>query len=601
MRARSTRACIGIFLFAVGILFIRVGNAEAAEASLFEGRVTDAAGKAIPGAMITLEAAEMVPATLTVFSDDTGAYAMPTPQRSAPPEKIGLTCRKVGYETERRSGSPEVGESRVDFTLKPTDNVAAEVPASAWLQDMPDTQARHRMVLLCGACHQFPLELQRATAQSIQDLTLEERKNAWHGVYTRMRPLFLTTTFPEGTAFDPASLPPGAAEQMGYMLLTREDEEATVPFLAEHFPQRLDEFPLSKLRPGAPLGAGKKTVVEEYQLPIGSHVREVAFAEGSPYLWGADLKKNVMLRLDLETGSQKWIPFPAQGATGPHTIAADAEGNVWVTAQENDMVAKFDPREDRWTRVWRFGPNSTMHDIALNSRSEVEFDRSGNVWLTLINKNRLGRLDPETGETAEFDMPVPEGMDPQAPPFNIALYGAVMTSDRQTVWFTQLNGYLGAFDTETLQVVAKIPFPRGTGPRRLAIDEDDVLFVPLTGAGQLFVYDAKQKKELGTYDLPDRNSYPYVAVWDPQRKVVWIGTGNSDLIYQFDPRTKRFLEYPLPRKAAYMRRVVVVPTTGDVWTSYAGFPAEKGPANAVVLRPGEPDASRKGSVAGTAR
>jgi streptogramin lyase len=79
-----------------------------------------------------------------------------------------------------------------------------------------------------------------------------------------------------------------------------------------------------------------------------------------------------------------------------------------------------------------------------------------------------------------------------------------------------------------------------------------------------------------------------VAVWDPGRKVVWIGTGNSDVIYQFDPKTKQFLEFPLPRRGAYLRRIVVVPTTGDIWTSYASFPAEKGPADAVVLTPGEP-------------
>ena len=163
---------------------------------MFTGRVTDTSGKAVPGAMITLEAAEMVPATLTVFSDDTGAYAMPAPQHAAPAEKSSLTCTKLGYETVRQSGSPAAGASGADFTLKPTDNVAQQVPASAWLQDLPDTQARYRTVLLCGACHQFPLDVQRATGQSFQNLTLEEREKAWHGVFERMRTPqnFATTT-----------------------------------------------------------------------------------------------------------------------------------------------------------------------------------------------------------------------------------------------------------------------------------------------------------------------------------------------------------------------------------------------------------------------
>jgi streptogramin lyase len=592
------RVRVRSLLSTVGVIAVLVARAAGAEAPMFTGRVTDTSGAAIPGAMITLEAAEMVPATLTVFSDDTGAYAMPAPRRAAPAGQSNLACTKLGYETVRQSGSPAAGASGADFTLKPTDNVAQQVSASAWLQDLPDTPARYRTVLVCSACHQFPLDLHRATVQSFQNLTLEEREKAWHGVFDRMRMPHNFAIFPDGSAA--ANLPPEVVGQMAYNLLTREDENAIVPFAAQHFPLRFDEFPRSKLRPGAPLGAGKETVVEEYQLPIGSHVREVTFTEGSPYLWGVDLQKNRMLRLDLTDGSQKWFPLPAQGATGPHTIAGDAEGNVWVSAQENDTVAKFDPREERWTRVYRFGPNSIVHDIALNSRSEVGFDRSGNVWFTLMNKNKLGRLNAETGETAEFELPLPEGADPAQALYTTAVYGAVMTSDRRTVWFSQLNGYLAAFDTEASKVVTKIPFPRGTGPRRMAIDDDDVLWVPLTGAGRLFVYDTKRNEELATYDLPDRSSHPYVAYWDGQRKVVWIGASNANLLYQFDPKTKRFLEFPLPRERAYMRKLSVVPASGDVWTSYAHFPVIKGPSMAVVLRPGRTDSSPQGSIAGAA-
>jgi len=542
--------------------------------------------------MITLEAAEMVPAALTVFSDDTGAYAMPAPKRTAPAGTATLAFRKLGYETQRQSGSPAAGAS-VDITLKPTDNVAREAPASAWLQDLPDTVERYRTVLLCSGCHQCALESQLATAGSIQKMaTVEEREKAWRDVFTRMRALFLTIQ-PDDSAFSADKLPPEVAQQVPYTLLTREDEEVIAPFLAKHFPLEYEHMPLSMV-PRAPLGAGKGTVVREYQLPLGSHVREVAVANGSPYLWGADMKKNVMLRLDFTDGSQKWFPFPAQEATGPHTIAGDAEGNIWLATQEADRVGKFDPREERWTRVYRFSPMSSVHDIALNSRNQVAFDRSGNLWLTLMNKNSLSRVNAETGETAEFELPVPEGADTSLGKYNIALYGAAMASDRRTIWFTQLNGHLGAFDTETSKVVTKISFPRGTGPRRLGIDDDDVLYVPLTGAGRLLVYDARQKKELGTYDLPDRNSAPYVAVWDPRRKVVWLGTSSANLIYQFDPSTKQFVEFPLPRVGAYMRRLELAPN-GDVWTSYANHPAEKGPSMAVVVTPG--DSVPQGSVA----
>jgi len=80
----------------MGLFAVWAAGAAAAETPMFTGRVTDGSGKPVPGAMITLEAAEMVPATVTVFSDDTGAYAMPTPQRAAPAGQSSLTCTKLG-------------------------------------------------------------------------------------------------------------------------------------------------------------------------------------------------------------------------------------------------------------------------------------------------------------------------------------------------------------------------------------------------------------------------------------------------------------------------------------------------------------------------
>ena len=595
MRNRLTRGQAGILPLAAVVVATWVGGADAAGTPLLTGRVTDTSGEAVSGAMIILEDEEMVPATLTVFSDDEGAYAKPAPARPAPAGKSTLTCRKVGYETERNPDAPAAGESRVDFTLKPTDDVAREISASAWLQDLPDTQARYGTVLLCAACHQFPLANHRSIAASLEGMTLEERDATWRELIDQMRGPGRFEFFPDGSPIK--NLPPEVLKQMAYTMLTQEYEDMVAPFLARHFPTDFESFPAPKV-PAAPLGAGKGTVIEEYQLPVGSHVREVTFTEGSPYLWGVDLQKNRMLRLDLTDGSPKWYPFPAQGATGPHTIAGDAQGNVWVSTQEQDSVARFDPREDRWTRVYRFGPNSTVHDIALNARSEVAFDRAGNVWFTLMNKNTLGRLNAETGETSEFELPVAEGGDPNLALYATTVYGAVMTSDRRTVWFSQLNGSLGAFDTETLKVTTVIPFPRGTGPRRMAIDDDDVLWVPLTGAGRLFVYDTKRNEEVATYDLPDRTSHPYVAYWDRQREVVWVGTSNADLVYQFDPKTKRFLEFPLPRERAYLRKLSVVPETGDLWTSYAHFPVAEGPSMAVVLRPGDRGSAPESSFAG---
>jgi streptogramin lyase len=84
-----------------------------------------------------------------------------------------------------------------------------------------------------------------------------------------------------------------------------------------------------------------------------------------------------------------------------------------------------------------------------------------------------------------------------------------MTADGNHVWWTQIQGNLGSFNTETLQVETVVEFPMGSGPRRLAIDEHDVAWVPLYGASQLLAYDTKAQKEVARYNMPRRSAASY--------------------------------------------------------------------------------------------
>ena len=132
-----------------------------------------------------------------------------------------------------------------------------------------------------------------------------------------------------------------------------------------------------------------------------------------------------------------------------------------------------------------------------------------------------------------------------------------------------------------------VVFDKGDTPRRLAIDANDVLWVPLYGSGELLAFDGRAAKFIARYPLPDRASAPYVVSWDALRKVVWVGTSNADEIYRFDPATTRFTRYPLPRTGAFMRSIPVDPATGILWTSYSAIPPAKGPDMMLCLDPGD--------------
>ena len=127
----------------------------------------------------------------------------------------------------------------------------------------------------------------------------------------------------------------------------------------------------------------------------------------------------------------------------------------------------------------------------------------------------------------------------------------------------------------------------GAGPRRLAVDENDIIYVPLFGEGQLLVYDTRADEELGRYDIPDKASAPYSATWDPTRKAVWLSTNTGDKVYRFDAVTKEITEYPLPIGPGLLRMVLLDYETGDLWLPYSTFPVGDGPSVSVMLHPGD--------------
>ena len=164
-----------------------------------------------------------------------------------------------------------------------------------------------------------------------------------------------------------------------------------------------------------------------------------------------------------------------------------------------------------------------------------------------------------------------------------------MTDDARHIWFAQVaGGRIGSFNVETKRYEDSVLLPPDSGPRRITMGANGMLYVPLYGLGQLVEYDTARRRIVGTYDLPDRASAPYAVTWDPVRKIVWIPTSNADVIYRFNPADKSIAVLPMPRQGAFLRMVDVDPRTGFLVTSYANIVENvHGPRMALIIEPGD--------------
>ena len=568
-------------------LLVVGASAFTVQSAKLTGVITDDRGQPLTGVMVTLSpvVATVGARSTSVFSGADGSYQIVEPGEFDP-KALQLSAQMLGYITAKPvalqqllPAGQEVGGERpqvVSLSLEPTNNIAAQVPASAWMQGLPDGDDSRHALWICSGCHQLPdLKMQRfaeLTAASSQP----ERDESWRAMIQYMR-IKTYDLGPENSAWP--DFPWEVKNNPDYSGYDLEDEKIIARALSTHLPTNYSQ--LSSYDPGAPLGVTANTVIREYQMPRDGFTREVALSHRSAYVWGADLIHNQLVRLDPKTQAVKYIKVPYEKASGPHTIVDDAYGNIWVTSIENDLLMRVDPETEVWTLFQDFGAGALIHDLAMDSNYQVAYDRKGRIWATLIGMNKVGGINPETRETVQFQAPQPEGKTA----IHTAIYGMVMDSTKTRIWFAQLGGGVGAFNVETEEFEDYIEFDMGEGPRRLAIDENDRLYVPLMGSSEIFVYDTRTKKEVARVRLPDRWAATYNVTWDPWRKCLWVGTTNADVIYKMDPTTFAFTRYPLPQQGAFLRQITFDRSTGNLWTAYSA--TGEAPQALVELDPGD--------------
>jgi streptogramin lyase len=565
------------FMFLTGILVMASSQVMAAT---FSGQILDINGNPVNGAMVTIEPSWPGPTAITAFSDTAGSFSFPEQDNYRFGSDFNVTLRALGYELVDSSTAADGDAVTLTVIAKVSDNQAASAPASAWLQGKADHDSTSRFVLDCVGCHQVPSTEFRNYAAAIADIPGTDRADIRRQSYDALVK-YMNFLSAEEFGRGPDAAPPDASRvyEVG-------DGPRVIDFLSEHFTDRMDA--VSGYDWGAPLAVTPDTAILEYEVPRPNAIREALLLGEPKQLWVADVASNAIFRIDPESGYTTSLDVPADIPVGPHSLHRGADGSLWMAPFITSVVGQLDVNNDTW-RTWRMetvnGTPTGIHDLSFGADHTLLADRDGLVWFSDIVNNAVGYLDPYTGAIDHFMAPAIPGR----PTTGTALYGLVMNADRDEIWFSQLNiGSIGSFNVVTREFGPSFQLPMNSGPRRLTISDDDILYVPLYGTGQLVEYDTKTNTLIGIYDMPDLASAPYAVTWDPVRKVVWIPTSNTDVIYKFDPADKSISVLPMPRQGAFLRMVDIDPDTGNLITSYANIVEHvHGPRMALIIDPGD--------------
>src|SRR5437773_143128 len=122
------------------------------------------------------------------------------------------------------------------------------------------------------------------------------------------------------------------------------------------------------------------------------------------------------------------------GRKRPAHLIFDKAGILWFTVQNSNRIGRLDPKSGEIKLLTPPTPKSRPHGMALDSR--------GNLLVVQFGTNKVVRVDPKTLEIRECTLP-----DPASRPRRIAI-----TSD-DIVWYSDYSrGYLGRLDPATGKV-----------------------------------------------------------------------------------------------------------------------------------------------------
>jgi virginiamycin B lyase len=214
------------------------------------------------------------------------------------------------------------------------------------------------------------------------------------------------------------------------------------------------------------------------------------------------------------------VPTPK---SRPHDPAVAPDGSLWYTGQEANKLGRLDPKTGEFKEYALKTANSGPHGLVA--------DKEGNIWFTAISGGYVGKLDTKSGEIAEYRPADGTKIDPHTPVFD---HDGIL-------WFTnEQTNYVGRLE-------------------------------PKTG-------------KISLIKVPTAHAVPYGIVILPNNKPLFCEFGINKLA-SVDPSTMKVQEYVLPAAAARPRRIALASDGTVYYTDYArGYLGHFDPGRGKLLK-----------------
>jgi virginiamycin B lyase len=241
----------------------------------------------------------------------------------------------------------------------------------------------------------------------------------------------------------------------------------------------------------------------------------------------------------------------------PHDVIVDSDGMVWYISFGEQILGKLDPKTGKTTEfpVPVLKPGSPTGELALRS------DADGNLWMGMMYQGATAKFDRKTEKFQTFSLPPDQNMDytqiNQIDAMHSKVDGKIWVQDAGTYMLRRMDLASGKFE-----LFKPYPDPSPNIYDVISDAQNNAYFTTF-GAAEIGKIDAKTGK-ITYFKTPTPNSAPRRGSLDSSGHI-WFGEYRGNRIGMFDPETEKIQEWTPPTPWA-MPYDVVADKNGEAWT-----------------------------------
>lgn len=287
--------------------------------------------------------------------------------------------------------------------------------------------------------------------------------------------------------------------------------------------------------------------VNEYKIPEQSLPLFPVFDAQRQSIWAGDSlpiqgsTTGKIWQLDMATGN--YTLHQVQNVSLITQMALGSDGTLWYIDPTTPLLGHYDPET---------GANETFLLPEKGILSGLAMDGEGNLWMPIIQPNKVYRFSPQSGEFAALDIPTPNSRP------------VAITPDGQgNLWLAEAVGKIALINPASGEITEYAPSGQnGLSEPTVVFPDGNVLYISEHSSHTVTAFNPLFET-FREYSVVNEAGLPFGMAKDAYGNI-WFAEHEIDRMAVFDPRTGAATEVKIPTAGSFIQ-YITADDQGRIW------------------------------------